>query len=146
MHGILRPGLMELTGEVFDEPYSTISGGDPYALMAEIEESVREAEMMGFLDDPEIMGSWLSDLAKKTGQKIKKLVPKVQAMIAKVKQGKADAQSLMAPPPSSLPSNIDTAPKSIMDNLKNPLVLGGIGVAALIIVLVIVKKKKRGKK
>lgn len=145
MNGILREGLTSLQGEVLDFPYSSISGFEEM-IRGEIDDAVEEASLLGYLDDPELMGSWITDLAKKVGTTVKKIIPKVKLAIQKIKAKRQETRAMLAPTvDTSQATNVSTisSPKSIMDNLKNPMVLGGIGIAALVIILVISKKKKR---
>jgi hypothetical protein len=115
-------------------------------ISAEIDNMVQTAELMGYdLSDPEMMGSWLSNLLSK----VKGAVKGVQNIsittpqgITQVGAGGVSYTSAPATvPAAALPT---TTQKTIGDYLKNPYVVAAlVGIPVLLIVM---NKRKKAKK
>ncbi len=107
---------------------------------------VRGARRMGVeIDDPEVMGTWIQDVAKK----IKKAVKKTKSVQFTTDKGTAQLgpagvtwTDKQAEEAAASPSVVESSASGITDMLKNPLVIGGLSLAALFLL----KKKKGGKR
>ena len=113
----------------FDEPM----------IAAELRNMAKEAILMGVnLNDPELMGSWLTEL----GEKVKKQVEDIKSVSINTKQGQANIESggitytdTVKP---AITTSVSSSSASQFDFLKNPFFL--ISIAGLIISMM------RGKK
>jgi hypothetical protein len=115
-------------------------------ISAEIDNMVQTAEIMGYdLTDPEIMGSWLTNLFSKVKGAVKGIQNvsiSTSSGITQVGPGGVSYTSAPATvPAAALPT---TTQKTIGDYLKNPYVVAAlVGIPVLLIVL---KKRKKSKK
>lgn len=113
---------------------------DDPLVSAELEGMVDEMELLGYdLDDPEMLGNVFKDL----GAKIKSAFQKKKGGSLSISPAGISYTNPVAPVPTA---PAPTAGGKVQEMLKNPLVLGGVAVAAIGAVMLLKGKKKRGRK
>lgn len=129
-------------------PCGTMVMGDPF-LTREIDSAVDES-LLGFdydPDDAELMGNIFKDLGKKISSVFKKNKGK-QSLSLNTGEGTLDVSSsgVSFTKPATVSAGGTSPVAGAAGMLKNPMVLGGIGLAAVAIVVMMTKKKKGGKR